>query len=534
MQLENINRLAARKRIVWHAALMAVLLAGLAVRMIGIHHGAPRYIWHPDVSKQVQMAIEAYSKTPNPREYFNDDVRLALYPYGSSILLAKAMQIRSLLGGRAAVEKKDRWLWDYRLRWQASLLFLFAVATAALCLRPRLGPWTLLLGGLALVLEPASSLDSHYGMNDVPMAALVLMAWALCTRIPQESIRIPWPSLCAGLALGLAFGVKYTAALAGIFPLAAWIGLTREKKWKAALISVAAVGIAGLAGMWITCPMLRNDPSYFLQNFSAFMQWQANVTGQPVPLSEKIPANLSVLIRTIIGHGHFLLILGGLLGTVLIWRDRDRDHLRWLSAALWILAAVLIFIILTGRDIARANDLLMLWPPMIMIAASGLSIAPGIRRFALAATLLTIGWFGAASFLDAAALSRPDTRERARDWCIQNIPAGSVVISERYTLPVEIPGITEKGARYLYRQKDVSAGGADFLISSSMAYGRFFNPGMPFYDTEIQSFYLSLTNRYEAAAEFHDRELPFAHPRITVYRKRGELVQDPSRGEVQE
>ena len=92
---------------------MGPLLAGLAVRMIGIHHGAPRYIWHPDVSKQVQMAIEAYSKTPNPREYFNDDVRLALYPYGSSILLAKAMQIRSELGGRAAVEKKDRWLWDY-------------------------------------------------------------------------------------------------------------------------------------------------------------------------------------------------------------------------------------------------------------------------------------------------------------------------------------------------------------------------------------------------------------------------------------
>lgn len=532
MNSESHKTSAAKNRAHWFAALAAVLLAGFLVRSIGIGHGYPEYIWHPDVSKQVQIAIEAYSKAPNPKRYFDEDVELALYPYGSSILLAKAMQIRSALGGREAVEKKDRWLWDYRLRWQASLLFIFAVVMTNLCLRPRLAPVALLLGGLALVLEPAAALDSHYGMNDVPMVSLVLIAWTLCTRIPQEPSRFPWASLGTGLALGMAFGVKYNAALAGIFPLAVWISMMKEKRWKAALVSIACIGLTGLAGVWLTCPMLQKNPAYFWQNLPAFMQWQANVTGQPIPLAEKIPANLTVLIRAVAGRGHFLLIAMGIAGTFCIRRNPELRHLRSLSASLWILAVILVVTILTGRDVARANDILMLWPPMIMIAAAGLPAVKVHRRLVFAAALLTIGWFGVTSILDAAALARPDTRERAREWCIRNIPAGSVAVSERYTLPVGSPKITEMGARYLYMQENAIAGGADYLISSSMAYGRFFDRGMPYHDPKIQQFYLNLTNHYEITAVFRDRQLPFAHPEIKVYRKRAAPDND-SRGEVQ-
>ena len=522
------------------AALLVVLLIGGAVRRLGIGHGANQYLWHPDVSKQAQIAIQAYSGTLDPAGLYEADVRRIVYPYGAPILLARALQLQSACTGQEVMARRDRWMWAYRLRWQSSLLFLAAAGMAFLCLRPRVGAGGILLGGLVLVLEPTNALDSHYAMNDVPMAAFVLLAWACCTRISGEPRRFPWASLATGLALGLAFGVKYSAVLAGIFPLAVWLHGLRRRPWQDTAVSIAACGLAVLAGVWLTCPMLQLDPLFFLRHLPAFLHWQANVTEKCIPLAHKITDNLAVLARTALGQGHFLLLLGGAWGTVRMLRMRNRDPLAGLFLASWLLAGLLTAVILAARDIARANDLLMIWPPLILMATLGLTTGQPSRRVlfpTLALAAVVIGWFGIRAFADAAALARPDTRELARAWCRAQIPAGSLVLAENYTLPSGQPGVKEIHSRHLSDRalrKRILRGRGDYVISSSLAHDRFFDARQPYYDPALQEVYLRLTNRYEIAARFRDRPLPFAHPEITIYRRRAEPAGRASGGEIQE
>ena len=520
--------------------MLAVLLAGGAVRSIGIGHGANQYLWHPDVAKQALIASQAYSGNLDPVRLYKADFRRVVYPYGAPILLAQALRLQANVRGQEIKAPEDRWRWAYRLRWQSVLLFLAAAGMALLSVQPRLGAVGILLGGLVLVLEPTNALDSHYGMNDVPMAALVLVAWVCCTRIPGEPRRFPWASFATGLALGLAFGIKYTAALAGLFPLAAWLQGLRRRPWRDTAVAVAAGGLAGLAGIWLTCPLLHLNPGFFLRHLPAFLHWQANVTEQSIPLAHKIADNLTVLARTACGRGHFLLLLGGAWGTVRMLRMRHRPPLAGLFLATWLLAGLLSAIILAARDIARANDLLLIWPPLSLMATLGLTTGQPSRRVgfpALALAAVVIGWFGFQAFADAAALARPDTRERARAWCLEQIPAGSEVFAERYTLPVDKPGVKEILARHLSDRalrKRILRGRGDYLLSSSLAHERFFDPAMPYFDPDRRDFYLRLTNQFEIVAQFRDRPLPFAHPEITIYRRRAEPPGRASGGEIQE
>ena len=64
----------------------------------------------------------------------------------------------------------------------------------------------------------------------------------------------------------------------------------------------------------------------------------------------------------------------------------------------------------------------------------------------------------------------------------------------------------------------------DYIVTSSLAHDRHYDPYSPYYDEGAQAVLAGLTNRYRLVAAFEDRPLVFAHPTIRVYERRGEEV----------
>jgi hypothetical protein len=215
------------------------------------------------------------------------------------------------------------------------------------------------------------------------------------------------------------------------------------------------------------------------------------------------------------------------------WRaGRDDPGRRVLLAGAAMFCALLGAGILASRDIVRAPDLLPITAFLIVFWGMGTASwradqAAGAGRWTgkimLACGVVTLIAFVAHSMQDSLALTRPDTRLRAREWGLAKLPANSVVIRERYTLSLR-PHVNEyrETRNFAERQaRDIVDGGQfDYAITSSLNWKRFFDPRSPYYSLDAQHAYAALTNRCDAVATFSDRRLPYAHPTITVYRRR--------------
>src|SRR5439155_5538664 len=80
--------------------------------------------------------------------------------------------------------------------------------------------------------------DSHYGVTDVPMAFMVLVAFLYAVRLSESGSRRDL--VIAGLTAGLATSTKYNAALICLPGLFAVLGCApRTKPWPSRLVDSA-------------------------------------------------------------------------------------------------------------------------------------------------------------------------------------------------------------------------------------------------------------------------------------------------------
>lgn len=511
--------------------LTAIAVLGLGLRLLGLDHGKPEWVFHPDVAKQTRYARFVYHGFLNPAHVFKHDVQNALYPYGTAYLLGKGARLASRVTGRN-YDAVHRFQWDLRLRRLGVGLFVGCVLATLLLLWRQLGLLPMALTGVLLMVEPVTCQFNHYGMNDVPLAGMMLLAWGCACRVAGGGWRGLLWSAAAGLAAGLAFGIKYQGILALAFPAVTLLAAGGEGaarwRWRAAAALVA--GLGALSGLLITTPLLRADPAHFLENLPVFMAWQANIMETPLPLGRKWVANAWGVADGLCRQGGWLLLPLAAWATVRLVRARGSAW-RLPAAALLLVGAVLGAAIFFGRDIVRANDLLPLRLMLILMVGFGLAdavAAPAAARLPrvappLIAALLAVGML-LLCVADGRAFARPDTRLRARDWCRINLPAGSRLLVERYVLSSGRDDLDESACRYLAtngRQRVLAAEPGDYLIACSLAYNRFFDRASPFYDPEKQAIYRQLATTCQEVARFSDRPLNNSQPDIVIYRRRG-------------
>lgn len=521
----------ARRYGTWIAILL-VMLGAWSVRWIGLRHGEPVWIYHPDVAKQTLMARHVYHGEENAHAAWGEDrYAESLYPYGTAVWLGRLYRWRDARADASVADSMHRYYWALRLRALGAATFVLCLGLTLLLLRRHLSwPGLLALGAL-VAFEPVTSQHSHYAMGDAPMVGLMLLAWALAWRMLTEPCFLPWASLLAGLAVGSAFAVKYQGVLALLFPGLAWLLLLRQgHRIGRATLSASAVAIGVGAGVVLSCPLLILDPSHFVENFGPFMTWQANITEQNYSVLEKCSRNWLGGATVLLKEGGWLLLPLTAWSVVAFRRRGQPCERRFAAVAAWVLAGVLALVILVSRDVVRSNDVM---PIRCFLAAAAVPFLwwptsarawrrwLDVRTYGLALAALTaVVWLGF-SLQDSLALARTDTRERAHAWCLANIPAGSIVLRELYVLASGRDDIVEHTCRaigeppipdYLKTQR------CDYIITCSLAHERFSTRWLPHYDPETAAVYAWIEQHFDEVATFTDHPMDFSQPDVRVFR----------------
>ena len=507
----------------------AILLLCVVVRVVGIQHGKPDKIYHPDVSKQAQVARKIFGGGVDLQEYFKGRVELAMYPYGTAVIAAGTQKMIRPFSGMTEEEilKRPTWYWARALRVFATVFGLLACGFIATILYRRHGPIAGCLSAGLLLLEPIGSQFAHYGMNDIPLAAMLVIAWWLASKLTGEfGARSLAIAGACGLTLGCAFAIKYQAVFGGIFPLVSLVALAWQKKWIPAVLYAVVIACTGILGIYLFCYNFSSAPGYFIESFIPFMKWQTEVVGSGASWSEQVGRNLQWFGRFAWREG-WLLLLPVIWLAPTGWRKLATDA-RVLCVSGLVFTGVLLFTLIVARELMRENDMLIIYPFLIcilvMLSADALRAINTRRGAIVLASLCVLGLFwGARATMDAAALDRKDTRVRAFEWCHDNLPRDITVFREYYTPKLALQGVNEIRMRFLSVERiriPIERGDHDYLIVSSLAHDRFSDRLQPYYDEDSARFYRTLFETHDVVAEFKDRKMFFAHPDVTVLKKR--------------
>ena len=238
----------ARRRKLTTAALVGIIGAAVALRMLGITWGLPGeghlFSYHPDEFFSLQAAVNLLNRDPNP--HFFNYPSLYLYLVAAACMVAHGV---STIG--AGLEQFPDILRSFTLDARLvtvalSALTVWAVYAAASRVAGRRAG---LLAAAVLAVAPGHVLYSHFAAVDVPVALFTTLSF-LATLVLLDDAR-PKAAVLAGLAVGAAAATKYNGALALVMPLLA-LGIRlrcapkpdRRAALKQALLVVVVAAVA--------------------------------------------------------------------------------------------------------------------------------------------------------------------------------------------------------------------------------------------------------------------------------------------------
>jgi hypothetical protein len=402
---------------------LALVLAALSLRAWGIGFGSPPTMIHPDEIHYGDVA-ERMSWSDLDPHYFENPPLL-------TDLLFAGRQVHALCVG---AEANERWIQEgglYRLgRWIAVLLGSATVLLVGAAAWQLLGsPGAALAAGAVVACSFLHGRDSHFGVNDVPMVALVACSLFFASRTrSQVSLRGVW---CSAIFAGLAAAMKYSGGVAIALPLAA-VALRRGTRATRLREAGGVLLLAGAAFL-VANPWPLLDAGGFGRDF--VNQWSGWGDRRAAGQADRPAWSLyGEATLAMLGLAHACAAAAGL---VLLLRRDPRGTLLLLAAPALYLA------VMFNKQLFYWRFALPLLP--FLAVAAGAAWEAVARRLAptrtpvLLAVLVVL-----ASVQPAVALarhdwliSRPSTWLLARDWIVEHVPAGEIVCLEGF--PPSLP-----------------------------------------------------------------------------------------------
>jgi len=549
------------------AWLLVILAVGLSLRLVGLGWGLP-YSFHPDEQQILTFSGQLSWSDLNPRFF--------LYP---SLFIYQAAIVGWLAGVFGSGDPAQILL-GLRL---LSALYATATIGLVFLLGRRIGDAKVGLWAAALYAVLGNPvLHAHYGTTDSAVTALITAAVWLSIRAWQE--RSLGGQIGAAIIVGLATSTKYNAAVAGGVPLVgAWMTATSRRLSLAQRVGVAlAIPAVAIVFLLATSPYIVLDYELFFEAQQSQIENQRFARAgyhQPRGAEEfswaerGLVRNIPLIARDFTPIA-ILMVVYGLAMTAALPFDRrlriggsEIDPGSCLLLALWPLAG---YLFMAPSALVSQRYMLPLYPVLAVYAGLGVRWFQGLLLGAhdrIAASLAggpggppdalgTAGSFAvpdtAAPAADRGSLTRrwlagglaaaltvlllvgpvfdgfgvsamlrsPDTRIVAREWILENIPAGSGIAREQYSPPLS----RSDGFRVLSRGFDLPdrgfdtycAEGFNYFAVSSFHYEEILETTSEDY-AMARSWYAELPQRGRLLRRFPGESVGFHNPTIEVY-----------------
>jgi hypothetical protein len=267
--------------------------------------------------------------------------------------------------------------------------------------------------------------DSHFGVTDVPMSFMVLVAFLCAVRLSQSGRRRDL--VFAGIAVGLAAGTKYNAGLVA-FPVLFAVFISPSANPPRSRIADAAIAVL-LMGVAFLCtsPYTLIEFSRFWADFSSDVLHLSG--GHGIDLGRGWIYHATTTLRYGVG---LPLLVAGVAGLVLLL---VRD---WRKGTLVALFPVSYYVLLGGGYTVFARHMIPVVPFLCLtggyaVVEAASSIAdrlrrPGWRSVLTAIALGVILWPSARSVvLFDRLLARDDSRLIVRRWIEHRFPEGTTI-----------------------------------------------------------------------------------------------------------
>jgi hypothetical protein len=412
----------------WLAAAAGVLVAAIALRLWGIGHGLP-YVYNADENAHfVPRAVGMFGHSYNP-DYF---VNPPAYTYLVHLAFELRWGSREAVGDAFAADRTDAF---ELARIVSALCGTLAVGLLLWTGRRLLGAAAGLIAGALLAVAFLPVHYSHLALNDVPTLAPVCLALLGVAGIYRRN-RLGDYAL-AGAALGLACATKYTAGIlvVTIVAAAAVTPAGAASAWHGRLRGLILAGVLAVAAFLAANPYSVLDLDTFREGISHQSETSSDSAGK---LGLTQDSGVLYYVSTTTWGLGWLPALGALAGAIgLTLRDRR-------MAAVLVPAPVLLVAFMGVQDRFFARWLLPVYPLLCLLAAwacvTAAAWSAGRLRRRWAPAGAVAGVLGALlcvqglvySIHNDVVLSRPDTRQLARDWMVANVPIRSKVVVEPF------------------------------------------------------------------------------------------------------
>jgi Dolichyl-phosphate-mannose-protein mannosyltransferase len=403
--------------------LPAILLLAAALRLYGIGHGLP-FVYNPDEANIMARALSV-ARSLDPEYY--------LYPsfffYFLFAVMGGLFVVGRVLGRYDDLSAFEARFFedptDFYLAGRL-VVVLFALATIVLVERLVSKHFGKLAGGAAAFFTAVAyfhARDSHYLKHDVPAGFLVVaFLWAMDRAISRKTL----PGyLLAGVVLGVAFATHYYL----VFLAPAFVLCHLAYRGREGFSRVLAAGATSMVTFFLLSPFVVLRLPTALEHMRANRQV---VLDRSFSAGSGLFPSLGLYLEFVLEQGlGYILSALVLVGFSLLALRHRRSLALWAAFPLMFLA-FLSYTFFAGRYL---NPILP-----CLAAAAGLTVsAIGDRFGSIAAALITLG-AGVQPLYRAVHVDRlfasGDTRTLAREWALQNLPSGSTVALQSYSVPL--------------------------------------------------------------------------------------------------
>jgi hypothetical protein len=403
--------------------LFAILLLAAALRLHGIGHGLP-LVYNPDEANIMARALSVarsldpgYYLYPSFFFYFLFAVMGGLFLVGR--ILGRYDNL-SAFEGRFFEDPTDFYLAG-RLA-----VVLFSLATIVLLERLVSKHFGKVAGRAAAFFTAVAyfhARDSHYLKHDVPAGFLVVaFLWAADRAISRKRLS---EYLLAGVVLGIAFATHYY--LIFLAPAFALCHLTY--RGRESFSRVVAAGAASAATFFLLSPFVILRLPTALEHMRANRQV---VVDRSLSAAAGLFPSLGLYMEFLLEQGlGYILSALVVAGFFLMARRNVRSLALWAAFPLMFLAFVS-YTFFAGRYL---NPILP-----CLAAAAGLAVEAAGARFGMKAAAVLALTAALQPLFYALQVDRlfasEDTRTLARDWALRNLPSGSTVALQSYSVPL--------------------------------------------------------------------------------------------------